>query len=67
MRELVLSLSPEINQRLECMAEKLDRSVVDCAQLALSEFLENWEDYLQTLAILSEDNEDRPVLSAIPD
>lgn len=67
MSDLLLTLTPEVQQRLEAMAEKIDRSIEDCAQLALSEFLENWESYLLTLEALENDDEERPVLRAAND
>ena len=67
MSDLVLTLTPEVQQRLEAMAEKIERSIEDCAQLALSEFLENWESYLQTIEALKNGDEERPVLRAVND
>lgn len=66
MNELVLTLSPEVTQRLETLAGQLERSVDECAQQALMEFLDNWEDYLRTVAALNVD-EERPILRAVND
>ena len=67
MSDLVLTLTPEVRERLEALAVKLERSVDDCAQLALEEFLENWEGYLQTVEELESGDEERPVLRAAND
>ncbi|HIJ61271.1 MAG TPA: ribbon-helix-helix protein, CopG family [Rhodospirillaceae bacterium] len=67
MSDLVLTLTPEVRQRLDAMAEKIERSVEDCAQIALAEFLENWEGYLQTIEALKNGEEERPVLRAVND
>ena len=66
MSDLVLMLSPEARERLQGLADKLGKSVEECLQLAVSEFLDHWEDYLQTIAIL-EDGEERPVLRVVND
>jgi predicted DNA-binding protein len=64
---LVLTLTPDVQERLERLAAKTGRSVEDCARLALDEFLGNWEDYLRTVADLGKDEEDRPVLRVCND
>jgi len=66
MSELVLSLSPEVKERLEALAVKLERPVLECAHQALLEFLDNWEDYLRTVAALDTE-EARPILRAVND
>lgn len=66
MSDLVLTLTPEAQQRLEALAARLDRSVDDCLQLAVAEFMDNWEDYLRTLAEI-DNGEERPVLRAVND
>jgi predicted DNA-binding protein len=66
MSDLVLTLTPEAQERLEALAAQLGRSVDDCLHLALTEFMDNWEDYLRTLATLDE-GEERPVLRAVND
>lgn len=49
MPDLVLTLIPEVRERLEALAIKLGKSVEECGQLALSEFMDNWEDYMRTV------------------
>jgi len=66
MSDLVLSLSPEDRERLEALAVRLERSVEDCLHQAMAEFLDNWEDYLRTVAALDTE-EERPVLKAVND
>ena len=67
MSDLVLTLSPEVLERLEGLAEKIGRSVEDCALLALGEFLDNWEDYMRTVETLDAGTEERPILRAVND
>ena len=66
MSELVLTLTPDVTERLEALAVKLERPVGECAQQALMEFLDNWEDYLRTVAALDTE-EARPILRAVND
>jgi predicted DNA-binding protein len=66
MTDLVLTLSPEAAERLEALAAKIGKSVDDCAQQALSEFMDNWEDYLRTVENL-DNPEERPTLRAVND
>ncbi|HLN22596.1 MAG TPA: hypothetical protein VK558_01280 [Patescibacteria group bacterium] len=66
MSDLVLTLTPEAQERLDALAAQLGRSVDDCLHLALTEFMDNWEDYLRTLAAI-DDGEERPVLRAVND
>jgi predicted DNA-binding protein len=65
--DLVLALTPDMRQRLEGISAQLGRTVAECAQLALAEFIENWDDYLRTVAELEKGDEERPVLRAVND
>jgi len=65
--DLMLALTPEKRDRLESISTQLGRTVEDCVQLALTEFIENWDDYLRTVAELEKGDEDRPVLRAVND
>jgi hypothetical protein len=67
MTDLVLALAPTLRERLEAVALKMDRSVEDCVQLALTEFVDSWEDYVRTVADLEKGDEQRPVLRAVND
>ena len=67
MGELVLSLDAAMLERLEALAAKMECSVADCAQLALAEFVENWEDYTRTVEALETVEEERPTLRAVND
>lgn len=64
---LTLTLTAEMRERLESVATQMDRSVEDCAGLALAEFIESWDDYLRTVADLEAGDEARPVLRAVND
>ncbi|OIR09052.1 hypothetical protein GALL_86580 [mine drainage metagenome] len=66
MHEMILSLSAADKARLDALAARLDRSADDCAHQALQEFMDNWEDYLQTVAALDVE-EERPILRAVND
>jgi predicted DNA-binding protein len=66
MSDQVLTLSPELKERLEALAPKIGRSLEDCINVALGEFLDTWEDHLRTIDEL-QSPEDRPVLRAVND
>ena len=65
--DLMLVLTPEMRERLESISTQLGRTVAECAQLALTEFIDNWDDYLRTVAELEKGDEERPVLRAVND
>ncbi len=64
MSKLTITLSDETQKRLEALATQMDQSVADCAQQAILEFVDNWEDHLRVVAALQED-EARPVLRSV--
>jgi predicted transcriptional regulator len=64
MSKLTVTLSDETQKRLEALAANMDQSVAACAQQAIREFVENWEDHLRVVAAL-QDDEARPVLSTV--
>ena len=66
MSELILTLTPEAQERLEALAGKLEKTVDECAQLALSEFLDTWEDHLRVIDAM-DDGEERPALKVVND
>jgi RHH-type rel operon transcriptional repressor/antitoxin RelB len=53
---LALRLPPEIEERLEDLAQKTGRTKSYCAKKAITEFLQNKEDYLFALARLEKNN-----------
>lgn len=65
--DLMLTLTPALRERLQGIATQLGRSVEDCAMTALAEFIENWDDYMRTVAELEKGDEERPVLRAVND
>ena len=65
MADLVLPLVPETQERLEALAAKMGRSVDECLQMAVAEFLEHWEDYLRSVDDLSD--EERVSLRVVND
>jgi len=64
MSELTVTLSDEAKSRLEALAARMDLSLRDCVQQAISEFVESWEDHLRVVAALQED-EIRPILRPV--
>lgn len=64
MSKLTITLSDELQKRLDALATQMDQSVADAAQQAVLEFVDNWEDHLRVVAALQED-EARPVLRAV--
>jgi predicted DNA-binding protein len=67
MSDLVLSVAPELKERLEGLAAKMGRSVEACVELALVEFVEHWEDFTHTVEVLETGGEERTVLRAVND
>jgi predicted DNA-binding protein len=65
--DLILALTPDIRERLESISAQLGRTVEECVHLALTEFIDNWDDYLRTVAELEKGDEERPVLRAVND
>ncbi len=58
---LTLDLPRTLRERLERVAERLERTPGDCVQMALTEFLDTWEDHLNDVDRLRE-GEERPRL-----
>ncbi len=65
--DLALPLTADMRERLESISTQLGRTVGECALLALTEFIENWDDYMRTVAELEKGDEARPVLRAVND
>ncbi|MDR3437543.1 ribbon-helix-helix protein, CopG family [Telmatospirillum sp.] len=65
--DLMLTLTPEVRDKLQSIATQLGRTVEDCVQLSVAEFLESWDDYMRTVAELETGEEARPVLRAVND
>jgi len=65
MSELTVALSDQMQKRLEALATQMDQSLAECAQQAILEFVDNWEDHLRVVAALQED-EARPDLRPEP-
>ena len=64
MAKLTIALSAEMQKRLEAVAAQMDQSVAECAQQAIAEFVDNWEDHFRVVAALQED-EARPDLRPV--
>lgn len=65
--DLVLAVTPEMRERLKDISTQLGRTMEECALAALTEFVENWDDYMRTIAELEKGEEERPVLRAVND
>ncbi len=66
-KPLKLTVAQELRERLEAISVQLGRSVQETADLALAEFVENWEDYLLKLGTLDSELEKRAILQAVHD
>jgi predicted transcriptional regulator len=64
MSTFTVTLSDEMQKRLEALAAHMEQSVADCAQQAILEFVDNWEDHQRVVAALQED-EARPILRSV--
>lgn len=62
MRNLSVTISPEIEERLASLAGQTGNSLDGCVQQAILEFLDGWEDYLKMVTLLQH-GEARPQLS----
>lgn len=63
MDSLIVTLPEETRQRLEALASRTGRSLGECLQTAVHEFVENWEAHLADVSRL-EEGEERPFLTA---
>ena len=66
METVTIALAADVKTRLEALAQKMGRSTDDCLQLAVQEFVENWEIHLNDLYQIDE-HEARAVLNAPQD
>jgi predicted DNA-binding protein len=64
---VMLTLPTEVWEKLQGIATELGCQVDDCARQAISEFLDNWDDYIRTVQELEMGEEQRPVLKAAND
>jgi predicted transcriptional regulator len=65
MTEITLSLTPELLERLTAIAGKKELSLGDCAEQALIDYIESWEDFSRTVRALDSGEEERTVLRAV--
>lgn len=63
MQTLSVTLSADVQQRLEALAAETGKSLDECLTLAVIEFVENWEIHMNDLHQIDE-NEARAVLNA---
>lgn len=67
MDSLVVTLPPELRDRLQALAERTGRTVEQCLEHAVFEFVENWETHLRDVEALDAEGGDRPLLRAVND
>lgn len=60
-----LTISGELYERLEEIAQQLGRDTEATALLAVSEFVENWRDYIRELDSIETAAEKRAILKTI--
>lgn len=65
MDSLVVTLPPELRDRLLAMAERTERSVEQCLEQAVFEYVEHWERHLRDVQELQAEGSKRPVLRAV--
>ncbi|MTJ81021.1 MAG: hypothetical protein F8N37_08390 [Telmatospirillum sp.] len=65
--DLTLTLTPEVRDKLQGIAAQLNRPVEECVRQAITEFLDNWDDYMRTVRELEIGEDGRPVLRAVND
>ena len=63
MESLSLPLSEDVRERLVAIARQTGRTLEQCAELALNEFVENWEIHLRDLDSLAAEEPGRPALA----
>ncbi|MGE5503659.1 MAG: ribbon-helix-helix protein, CopG family [Actinomycetota bacterium] len=63
MDTLSVSVTPELKERLEALAAETGKTVEECLQTAVMEFVETWETHLADVHQIDE-HEARAVLKA---
>jgi predicted transcriptional regulator len=66
MDSLVVSLPADLRERLQALAARTARTVEQCLEHAVFEFVENWEVHLRDVQLLDSED-DRPFLRAVHD
>ncbi len=67
MDELVVMLPPDLRTRLRVIAERTGRSVEQCLEHAVFEFVEHWEAHLRDIDLFEREGGDRPMIAAPTD
>lgn len=67
MDSLLVTLPPELRDRLTAIAERTERTVEQCLEHAVFEFVEHWETHLRDVEVLESEGDDRPALRAVND
>lgn len=67
MDSLVVTLPVELRARLQAMAERTGRTVEQCLEQAVFEYVEHWEIHLRDVQELQAEGQERPVLRAVND
>lgn len=64
---LVDSLPADLRARLKALADRTDRTVEQCLEHAVFEFIENWEVHLRDVQRIEAENAERPLLRVVND
>lgn len=67
MDSLVVSLPDHLRERLQALAARTGRTVEQCLEHAVFEFVENWEVHLRDVQVLAAEGEERPFLRVVND
>jgi len=65
MTEITLSLTPDLLERLTAIASEKELTLDECAQQALVDYIESWEDFSRTVKSIESGEEERTVLRAV--
>lgn len=65
MTDITLSLTPALLERLTVIAGEKGLSLGECAEAALLDYIESWEDFSRTVQALEGGEEERTVLRAV--
>jgi predicted transcriptional regulator len=65
MTNITLSLTPALLERLKLIAGEKELSLDECAEAALRDYIESWEDFSRTVQALESGEEERIVLRAV--
>lgn len=62
---MIVSLPADLRDRLLSLAGRTNRSLQQCVEHAVFEFVESWETHLRDVQALVEETDDRPFLRVV--